>query len=58
MVGKFGAGGKQLKEFGTAHEIDRRKENEVYVGEITNWRAQKLTLHPERIGSGRTTAAK
>jgi DNA-binding beta-propeller fold protein YncE len=46
VLGKFGAGGKQLKEFGTVHEMDCRKENEVYVGEILNWRVQKLTLHP------------
>ena len=45
-LGKFGAGGKQLKEFGTVHEIDCRKDNEMYVAEITNWRVQKLTLHP------------
>lgn len=46
VLGKFGAGGKQLKEFGTVHEMDCRKENEVYVGEILNWRVQKLILHP------------
>jgi hypothetical protein len=28
------------------HEIDCRKENELYVGEITNWRIQKLLLKP------------
>jgi hypothetical protein len=26
--------------------MDCRNENELYVGEITNWRVQKLTLHP------------
>jgi len=46
VLGKFGAGGKQLKEFGTVHEMDCRKENEIYVGEILNWRVQKLILHP------------
>jgi hypothetical protein len=40
------------------HEIDCRNENEVYVGEITNWRVQKLTLHPEKVESSRTAAAK
>ena len=45
VLGKFGAGGKQLKEFGTVHEMDCRKENEIYVGEILNWRVQKLILH-------------
>ena len=30
IVGKFGKAGKQLKEFGIVHEMDCRKENEVY----------------------------
>ena len=48
VLGKFGTAGKLLKEFGTVHEMDCRTENEVYVGEITNWRVQKLTLRPAR----------
>ncbi len=48
VLGKFGTAGKLLKEFGTVHEIDCRSENEVFVGEITNWRIQKLTLHPRQ----------
>jgi DNA-binding beta-propeller fold protein YncE len=58
ILGKFGAGGKQLKEFGTIHEMDCRKDNEVYVGEITNWRVQKLTLHPGKVETSRTSAAR
>jgi DNA-binding beta-propeller fold protein YncE len=58
LLGKFGSGGKQLKEFGTVHEIDCRKDNEVYVGEITNWRVQKLTLHPGAGKSDVTRSAK
>ncbi len=46
ILGKFGRGGKLLKEFMAVHEIDCRNENEIYVGEISNWRVQKLTLHP------------
>jgi 6-bladed beta-propeller len=48
ILGKFGRGGKQLKEFMAVHEIDCRNENEIYVGEISNWRVQKLTLHPAK----------
>ena len=48
IVGKFGKAGKLLKEFGSVHEIDCRNPNELLVGEITNWRVQKLTLHPAR----------
>jgi hypothetical protein len=46
ILGKFGKAGKLIKEFGSVHEIDCRNENELYVGEITNWRVQKLSLHP------------
>ena len=45
MIGKFGQAGKQLKEFGTVNAIDCRTENVLYVGEIGNFRVQKLTLH-------------
>ena len=46
IVGKFGKAGKQVKELGLVNAIDCRTENELYVGELTNWRVQKLTLHP------------
>jgi streptogramin lyase len=45
-VGKFGKAGKLTKEFGTVNEIDCRNPNELYVGELTNWRVQKISLHP------------
>ena len=44
IVGRFGTAGKLLKEFGSVHEMDCRSENELYVGEITTWRVQRLTL--------------
>ena len=46
IVGKFGRAGKLPKEFGTVNAIDCRNENELYVGELGNWRVQKLTLRP------------
>lgn len=46
IIGKFGRAGKLPKEFGTVNAIDCRSENELYVGEIGNWRVQKLTLRP------------
>jgi len=46
ILGRFGAAGKLAKEFGTVNEIDCRNPNVLYVGELTNWRVQKLTLHP------------
>jgi DNA-binding beta-propeller fold protein YncE len=47
VLGRFGKAGKLPKEFGTVNAIDCRRENELYVGEIGNWRVQKLTLHPK-----------
>jgi 6-bladed beta-propeller len=44
VVGKFGSAGKLAKEFGLANSIDCRNENELLVGEMTNWRVQKVTL--------------
>jgi DNA-binding beta-propeller fold protein YncE len=48
ILGKFGTAGKLLKEFGSIHEMDCRNANELHVGEITNWRVQKLSLHPSQ----------
>src|SRR5262245_4893398 len=44
VVGKFGKAGKLPKEFGMVNAIDCRTENNLWVGEVWNWRAQKVTL--------------
>src|SRR5688572_10351878 len=44
VVGKFGSAGKQIKEFGLANSIDCRNENELLIGELTNWRVQRVSL--------------
>ena len=44
VVGKFGSAGRQTKQFGLANSIDCRNENELLVGELTNWRVQKVSL--------------
>jgi hypothetical protein len=44
VIGKFGAAGKQMKEFGLANSIDCRNENELLIGEMTNWRVQRVSL--------------
>ncbi len=46
ILGHFGKAGKLPKEFGTVNALDCRGENDLLVGEIGNWRVQKLTLHP------------
>jgi len=44
MVGKFGRAGKLLKEFGTVNAIDCRSESTLYVGEVGNFRVQRITV--------------
>ena len=44
VVGKFGAAGKLPKEFGLANSLDCRSDTELLVGEMTNWRVQRVTL--------------
>ncbi|MDO8677244.1 MAG: peptidyl-alpha-hydroxyglycine alpha-amidating lyase family protein [Acidobacteriota bacterium] len=44
VVGQFGKAGKLPKEFGMVNAIDCRTENDLWVGEVWNWRAQKVTL--------------
>lgn len=46
IVGKFGRAGRIIKEFGAVNAIDCRSDNELFVGELTNWRVQKITLKP------------
>ncbi len=47
VLGWLGGSGKQLKQFGWIHAMACPSENTLYVGELLNWRLQKLTLHPE-----------
>jgi DNA-binding beta-propeller fold protein YncE len=46
VLGVLGEAGKQPKQFGWIHEIACPSENELYVGELLNWRVQKLILEP------------
>ena len=48
VLGVFGESGKQLKQFGFIHEIACPSETELYIGELLNWRVQKLLLEPAR----------
>ena len=45
IVGKFGAAGKSMKEFGLVNALDCRSANTIFLGELANWRVQKVTLH-------------
>ena len=42
VLGVFGQPGRNLGEFGWIHAIACPSENEIYVGELINWRVQKL----------------
>jgi NHL repeat-containing protein len=44
IVGRFGKAGKMPKEFGMVNALDCRTENDLWIGEVWNWRAQKVTL--------------
>jgi DNA-binding beta-propeller fold protein YncE len=48
VVGKFGTAGRQPKQFGLVNSIDCRNENDLLVGEMANWRVQKVTLRAAR----------
>jgi len=51
LLGMLGKSGHQSKQFGWIHEIACPSENEIYVAELLNWRAQKLVLHPQQAKS-------
>ena len=44
VVGRFGSAGKLPKQFGIVNSIDCRSDPVLLVGEMTNWRVQKITL--------------
>jgi hypothetical protein len=58
VLGVLGRAGKQLKEFGWIHEIACPSVNELIVGELLNWRVQKLILNPRKGSSNKPAAAK
>lgn len=45
LLGVLGESGKQLKQFGWIHEMACPSEDTLLVGELLNWRVQKLKLH-------------
>jgi NHL repeat-containing protein len=57
IVGKFGKAGKGLGEFSTVHEIDCRNPDQLFVSEISAWRAQKIILSPDKMQTSTGTSA-
>jgi hypothetical protein len=56
LVGQFGTAGRKLGQFGWVHAISCVAENEIWTGELLNWRVQKFVLHPDRMP--KTTAGR
>jgi hypothetical protein len=48
VLGRFGKAGHGPKEFSSIHQMDCRNPNELYVAEITQWRATKVVLRPQQ----------
>jgi streptogramin lyase len=53
VLGVIGRSGRQLKQFSGAHQLACPSENEVYAAETSNWRVQKLILHPQPAAAAR-----
>ena len=51
LLGMLGKAGKEMKAFGWIHAMACPSENTLIVGEIINWRVQKLILHPDKTAS-------
>lgn len=51
LLGVYGQPGRNLGEFGWIHAIACPSENEIWVGELINWRVQKLVT---KKGAGAT----
>jgi hypothetical protein len=47
VLGVIGRSGRNLKQFSGAHALACPSENEIYAAETSNWRVQKLVLHPQ-----------
>ena len=52
VLGVIGRSGRLLKQFSGAHALACPSETEVYAAETSNWRVQKLILHPQGQASG------
>jgi hypothetical protein len=46
VVGQFGTAGRKAGQLGWVHAISCVAENEIWTGELLNWRVQKFLLKP------------
>jgi len=47
VLGRFGKAGHGPREFSSVHQMDCRNPNEIYLAEITEWRATKVVLRTQ-----------
>jgi hypothetical protein len=55
LLGQFGVAGRKPGQLGWVHAVSCVAENEIWTGELLNWRVQKFVLRPGQAGrtSGR-----
>ncbi len=46
VLGVIGRSGRNIKQFSGAHALACPSETEIYAADTSNWRVQKLLLHP------------
>ncbi len=49
VIGRFGEAGKAAGQFQTIHGMDCRNPNEIFISEISAWRAQKILVASEPV---------
>jgi sugar lactone lactonase YvrE len=47
VLGVIGRSGRNVGQFSGAHQLACPSDHEVYAAETSNWRVQKLILHPQ-----------
>jgi len=57
VIGAFGRTGKGPGEFGWVHGLACPSENVVFAADETNWRIQRITLHPDKAAEAVAAAA-
>ena len=58
VLGVYGQPGRNLGEFGWIHAIACPSENEIWVGELINWRVQKLVTKKGATATNRPKPAR
>ena len=48
ILAMVGSSGRRMGQINWPHSLSCASENTVFLGDMNNWRVQKITLHPER----------